>query len=491
MQNIQKRSFFNYIIAIIVFLFFMLISILLFFYAVRKSTDSSTKNTISQNVRQQKDHFAIILNEQYENLEGLSRYMGHSKDLFSEKNKNLILHLSETTSFHRISIFKKDGTCYTSDGITTNASSRNYFQRSLKGKRALSDPLESIIDNKNLVALSVPIFDDNNQVKGVLGGTYNVEKLRQMLFRDLYNGNGYSFIVTSTGTLVSIDEEKLKVSGNQNFFKYYEKAFCKDGVSLKTIKKDFKNQEKNCRTICKNDDSRYIAYQPLGFKDWMICYVIPVDAAQDSFAFIKFYELILSGVLAAAVTLLLAAIWEINKRSQHSLMKKAQTDSLTGVLNKESTEVQISKWLDSRECEGIQALLMIDLDKFKQINDTYGHAIGDNVLKHTADLLKGIFRESDIIGRIGGDEFVILMKNVRQEIVVLQHMEEVCKKLNLLEIETLHRGKINCSIGAAYAPKHGQTFMELYTCADKALYQVKKNGRGGYIIYEEDHDNIH
>ena len=129
---------------------------------------------------------------------------------------------------------------------------------------------------------------------------------------------------------------------------------------------------------------------------------------------------------------------------------------------------------------------MLDLDQFKNINDTYGHALGDEVIKAAAKVLKDTFRSSDIVGRAGGDEFMVLMKNVRWDKVIERQMQELCRKFENLKIESIPCGAIHCSIGAAYYPEHGRNFDELYHYADEALYEAKRQGRNTYVIYHQE-----
>lgn len=489
MKSIKKQSFINYIVAIIIFLCFMLVSILVFFYCVQRSADKNTKELIVKSIEQQKAHFVSMIENQYTQLEGLSNYLGSSSDLTGEDNLRLVKNLCESGPFHQIAIITAEGMGYTCDGAVKDVSARGYFQRSMKGEPSVSDPLKSMIDGDHLVVLSVPIYNEQGQVIGVLGGAYDVIRLSEVLFEDIYDGHGYSVIITGAGQLVSIDESKRHAGRGKTFFEYYGEYTYKNDSSIDTIKEDFENQRGSCLQVSQGRDIRYMAYVPLEISDWMLCYVVPLKDAQASFAFIQRYELILSVVLAAGVVLLLLIIWRLNQKAHHSLVKKAQTDALTGLLNKESTEQEIDKWLKCEECEGLQALLMIDMDGFKDINDTYGHASGDEALRQTARFLKQEFRGSDIVGRVGGDEFIILMKNLRWEMVIERHMQEICKKCRQIAVKELKGRRLGCSIGAAYLPAHGRTFEELYRCADQALYKAKKAGKNGYAMYSSEEDS--
>ena len=138
----------------------------------------------------------------------------------------------------------------------------------------------------------------------------------------------------------------------------------------------------------------------------MLCYALPEQAAQQSYNFIEDYEISFMIVFIVLVTLLILYIVYENHTRNKELLKYAQTDALTGLYNKETTE-QLTDELLSEDENKSHAFLILDVDCFKQINDIYGHAVGDIVLQKFGKLLKGTFREGDILGRIGGDEFGI------------------------------------------------------------------------------------
>ena len=217
----------------------------------------------------------------------------------------------------------------------------------------------------------------------------------------------------------------------------------------------------------------------------MLCYIIPAVDARQPFAFINNFEIILFAFFICIVLLLIFALWKINQKNQTSLLRQAHTDALTGLLNKVYAEHTISEWLREKDFKDLQALMMIDMDYFKQINDTYGHATGDQVLKIFAGFLKEQFRTTDIIGRVGGDEFMILMKNVRLDYRIHLHLQKLYTNLQNIDIPELNGRKLSCSIGCAVAPTDAESFSQLYRLADHALYTAKHNGRGRFVIYHD------
>lgn len=165
------------------------------------------------------------------------------------------------------------------------------------------------------------------------------------------------------------------------------------------------------------------------------------------------------------------------------LAHAVQRDPLTDVLSRAETEKQIQKYIASRH-HGHGCLFMIDTDDFKEINDTKGHIVGDMVLSEMAKGMKQIMRENDIVGRIGGDEFIIFMKDADGHSARKKAHDLIEMFQQLFKNEKNHVS-VSCSIGVSIYPNNGYDFKELYSNADKALYQVKKQGKNNYMLYDE------
>ncbi|MCR5848903.1 MAG: sensor domain-containing diguanylate cyclase [Lachnospiraceae bacterium] len=174
---------------------------------------------------------------------------------------------------------------------------------------------------------------------------------------------------------------------------------------------------------------------------------------------------------------------EHNRHLQIS--NRARMDSLTGILNKATVTDTIIDYLKESEPDQIHALLMIDCDNFKKVNDNFGHAVGDEVIKYFASVLKRTFRDSDVKGRFGGDEFMVFMKNTTKEATILRatQLNEAIKKPYLKDGKEI---KISCSIGVAYYPKDGNSFENLFEAADDALYKAKSAGKDRFYVYTKD-----
>ncbi|MCR4587623.1 MAG: sensor domain-containing diguanylate cyclase [Lachnospiraceae bacterium] len=168
-----------------------------------------------------------------------------------------------------------------------------------------------------------------------------------------------------------------------------------------------------------------------------------------------------------------------------ALNKQANCDTMTGLYNKRAMQMLVKDYLRKHGDGYEHAVLMVDADNFKAVNDNLGHLYGDEVIKFVAKSIRSTFRESDFVGRVGGDEFLIFMKNADLDAARMR-----AGKLNEKMRQTFeHDGitiRITCSIGIALYPKHGTDYETLYKVADEALYKAKESGRDRYELTDEE-----
>ncbi|MCI6180158.1 MAG: GGDEF domain-containing protein [Treponema porcinum] len=187
------------------------------------------------------------------------------------------------------------------------------------------------------------------------------------------------------------------------------------------------------------------------------------------------------------ITGMLLSIFTANIKLNDFIFQKAikterDTDGLTGLLNKSSMMREIRKSMTNDPKNGI--LVMLDVDDFKRINDSYGHVVGDFVISGIARCLNSSFRNSDIIGRFGGDEFVIFMPFTHDVVIAQSRV----KKVLSLMAETIElpneNDKVTGSFGIAVCSEFGDTYDDLFRKADYALYQAKSGGKNQFSVYE-------
>ena len=173
------------------------------------------------------------------------------------------------------------------------------------------------------------------------------------------------------------------------------------------------------------------------------------------------------------------------QKEMNNLKTEATTDKLTGFLNKAATNAQMPALCVS----SVGALMMIDLDSFKLVNDIYGHEMGDEVLISFAQIIRDSIPAGSKCGRIGGDEFVAFCNGVETEEAVASITSNLNEKL-IKSAKSLMGADMSiplgASVGAVFVPRHGNDYNSLLKLADKSLYKVKKNGKHGYDLFSSE-----
>ncbi len=192
---------------------------------------------------------------------------------------------------------------------------------------------------------------------------------------------------------------------------------------------------------------------------------------------VRFLTDVETGHLCALLT---AKDIDAEKKEEQDLIVAAKMDKMTMVLNRETTMNHIRDIL-IKQPDTNHVLLMLDVDNFKMLNDTYGHQTGDEFLIKLASELKHHFRETDVVGRIGGDEFFALMKNVPDLSIVPRKADQILD--TIIAICDNYEGiNLSGSIGISMYPENGDTVEKLYAKADEALYQAKRHGKNQFIF---------
>lgn len=175
------------------------------------------------------------------------------------------------------------------------------------------------------------------------------------------------------------------------------------------------------------------------------------------------------------------------KQKEHSLEQLAHFDQLTSLPNRMLCQDRLRASMHrAHRSKNSCALLYIDLDGFKQVNDKLGHETGDEVLIKVGKKLKQAIREDDTAARMGGDEFVVILNEIRD----CQHAEELVQRiLDTISFQVDSKQAslpVSASIGVALYPEHGNSIEHLMQCADKAMYYCKRHGKHGYHCFSED-----
>lgn len=175
---------------------------------------------------------------------------------------------------------------------------------------------------------------------------------------------------------------------------------------------------------------------------------------------------------------------QAQKEKEEKLQKEVHIDALTGAYNRKGIITHIEELLRQNP-EAISACVSLDIDNFKEVNDTFGHLYGDAVLSETAKKIQKLCRSDTLIGRLGGDEFVAFFPRLQSEEVLMHAAERLQSALVNTYTSGSHMVKTSVSMGISFYPRHGTTFTELYDKADIAMYHCKRNGKNGWTVYHD------
>lgn len=242
-----------------------------------------------------------------------------------------------------------------------------------------------------------------------------------------------------------------------------------------------------------NGDVRTIACSPIGIEDWYVGFgirqyevdaLVATDFKEIKATVIKLVIVLTVFALFAAGLLIFSA--SKSKEKGKKLEDKADTDLLTELTNKVATERMIQEYIEDNP-NGHGVLFILDIDNFKKVNDTMGHAFGDTLLKTLGKEIRTEFRVTDIVGRTGGDEFMIFLKDVTDDLIVEREANRLTRFFHDFKAGGDYvKYSATASIGCATYPSDGTTFKDLYVSADQALYRAKKRGKNQLVFYNEE-----
>lgn len=436
-----------------------------------------------------------------EKFEEVRNLMYDANTIFHDKN------LTALTAANAQQLIRTDG------APLVNLSGRQHFNEAMKGRSFVSDILISRSTGKRIVVLEVPIKDKNNFPIGMIQRNFNLETLQN--FVQKYDTDEISIIVTDYEgkTIAHSDAEhfstEIENEGDGRYKYIAEKAKDFYGTLRLTVdgKDSVMSYSKNQKTgwiiltvqpysqILDQVYSRIIKTILLGMLIllWLfvVAYVLAIKATRPIIQITDAADKIVQGKGQIEEIKIetddefgqMAAAFNKIRSARDAYQMEAEIDTLTKLYNKSTTEqvgkIKLKTFSDIKDNDTLMAFYIIDLDHFKEANDTYGHQFGDKVLMEFSKNLRKKFRPNDCIGRFGGDEFVVIIDNLPAMEIITRKARDIKNVALDLEVDGRPAG-ITASIGIAIVPQDGLDYETVFKAADEALYYVKANGRNGF-----------
>lgn len=391
--------------------------------------------------------------------------------------------------------------CY-SDGIAVatgyeNASlkSTDYYDK-LQGTDSFFAYTEDDGFTGQPAIIYVSPVEFHEEVQGYLIAFLNPKELTQ-LFQD---GNSYGeevfyAIVNQQGSI-------LASFGGVNTTGLLENDFwsaIKQGTEMEGSWNVFDRLRQNRQfgkiKITKGEEQRILCQFPIENTDWCLVMGLQQEYADRMLEKVwnpMVWLLVKIGIFLIGYLTIVVVINVMtrirNSEQKRELEAKADTDLLTELSNKIATERQIREYM-AENPDKQAVMFVLDVDNFKKINDTLGHAFGDEVLRNLGMRLRSMFRVTDIIGRIGGDEFIIFLKDVREDAVIEREGRKIETFFRNFEVGEYVKYSVTASVGGAVFPRDADNFEDLYKAADRAVYSSKKHGKNQLSFYRQENQS--
>lgn len=395
-----------------------------------------------------------------------------------------------------------------------NVDARRYFKEAMAGREYVSGLLESLVNGRLITVVEVPVFGEDGRPVGMMQRDYDLAELQEFV-ANLAGGSAQVLVTDGEGNLLA--HSGLSMAGNEviNIVQNPAVAAALAGKSSSEVVDGTLQEGRFLVSYTRNKLTGWVVLSARDY-DSIWRNILSEAALAGSIGFFLLIVVALSAAIIseratrkirtvsrlasksaedAVDSLSLSELGDdelgqmaiaINKirSARDSYRKDAEVDKLTNLLNKATFERLSRMRLAGSGSGSYSALLVIDLDHFKEVNDTRGHLAGDTVLHEFAAALKKLFRPDDYIGRFGGDEFVILLGELPGKEIVLQKARRILEAAAALQLDGRVAG-ITASIGIAATPQHGADYDSLFAMADRSVYKVKNSGRSGCCYGEE------
>lgn len=448
----------------------------LFYYRMKIHETIQDKSSLDlqRYSNQSVELFNYVSEDYFQQLEVLSSLSAYVSQESKSQLMDLVKRVNQENPYLNFSLISKEGLLYDGTNVV-DVHEEAYFLRAIQGEKVLNHVYEDEKSQQEVLLLASPIYKEEH-VDGVAIARYEITAFMALIGNSQFNGDGATMLMTKDGSLICGDQDTkgyatLYDALQSNDFEYEH--------AIEDMKHNVSMGNSGFLSYQKDGKDCYLYYEPIGKEDWYIVSVVMAEGLYLQYEEIAniSYAIIFMNILLYMIVLILIYL---TYREIRRIFRANQRDPLTHTYNKVSAKALSERYLKNSEDTSIHACFFLDIDNFKAINDTYGHKRGDEIILFCSEMLTSNFRRSDVVSRFGGDEFFILMRDVKDEDYIR------LKAQNLLNHFANNPYHATLSIGIAFYPKDGTTYEELLHHADQALYQAKSKGKHTFAFYQEE-----
>ena len=398
--------------------------------------------------------------------------------------------LAKASSAYMTAYCAVNGNGFLNDRRQIDMSELNYYDSIISASPHYLFAKDDGVSGQTAFIYVCPITNSGN-VTGYLLSYMNPAEMSDFFQNSVYGDKAFFSLVNRNGTIMASYGATDGTAILQNDFWNSLKSVAESLGSWTLFDRQQQKGVNGILHVNENGVGKIVCHFPIEDTDWNL--VVGIDESylsgiQQSFRG-PIVNLIVKISISIAVALIVITVINVLvriKASEHSkvLEDKADTDLLTDLNNKMATERKIREYTEKYpDKQGV--LFVLDVDNFKKINDTMGHAFGDEVLRSLAVRLQSMFRATDIVGRTGGDEFMVFLKDIRDITMIEREGKKIEQFFHQFEVGEYVKYSVTASVGAAVFPGDGKTFEDLYKSADKALYVSKRHGKNQLTFYKK------
>lgn len=483
----KKNSFFITILLLLISLAFI-VTVSVVFNNIKTNLEREIISSLSEEAEENAALIEKEIDAKFGVLQSFANELSSTGDEIAEIRD--MQSFVEVYNFRRMGFVDFNGIAKTTDGFEKDLSFREFYQVGLKGESFITESLQETIGDSTedmINILSVPVYDNKGEIKGVLFATYLTEKFHEVIFSDSFQGEGYTYIVAGDGDVISSYGDGMQKEYD-NIFIYTGDAAQYDDAIQEKVENDMREKISRVGIGVNEDNDKYFyCYKPLEIEsadmNWYIFSIEPKSVLDERMhpimRDIQFLTVILICILVMANIVFLF----YNVRRRQELFRLAYKDSITGGDNFSNFKEKAKKYENT---EGY--VIALDISEFKLVNNVCGNARGDEVLKVIWDVIMANCNDNEQAARVNADRFVIFWIESSKKTVTYR----IEKLIN--EIEGISE---QLSVPRLY-PVIGIRAVEKLDDADKrygealrAKALVKNRRDRHYAFYDEiDYDTI-
>lgn len=430
----RKRNYtLKVVAAFFVTIVFALICSFTYLDYMRNILNNDTKERLLEVADRTTDTMKIKLQSGITELKNLSTAISLKSGYNTEEMKDVLYNYVKESSFQRIELIDPNGDGYSKDFKDINFSDREYFQKAMNGEVNISNFMQEKVSGEIGSTFAVPIFNENNEVIGVLAASKEISEFKKLLDVNILGGEGYLALVDSSGAIITSQNHKNYDSGITDL---REVKFENNNTFVDCSRKFEKGVLK---TQSSSNDSKYIAYAPIGINNWYIISIVPASIIEKNITSLNNISSLMWISMSILLLIIVTYIIYSKRKADNKLEKIAFVDSVTNDPNYNSFFYDFNKRM-SKEYKNSYALVTLDIDKFKVVNDVFGYENGDDILRHMAFVICENLMQNEIYARHSADNFLILLEYIDEDsmlnrmdsmtIEILNNLDKVIKNMS-------------------------------------------------------------